>query len=231
MCVSPYLGVLGEGGLPNGPGHNLLMQLISLSCSKMEICETYFFDIVTIQNDQISYAKHVSAPLYVFFTLFGCQGRGGSPSDLRTTCLCSFLASAAQKWSLLSLLRGAHYALRAVAALYGPIGAFGDLWGPMWDLWGHLGTCGDLWGPLGTYGALWGPIKSYGDLWGAMGTYGGLCGPMRTYRGLWGAMGTCGRLVGPTGNYGDLWWPMGAYGDLWGPMGAFGDLWGPMWDL
>ena len=35
----------------------------------MEIFETDFFDILTIQNDQISYVKHVLAPLYVFFRL------------------------------------------------------------------------------------------------------------------------------------------------------------------
>ena len=27
-----------------------------------------FFDIVTTQNDEICYVKHVLAPLYVFFT-------------------------------------------------------------------------------------------------------------------------------------------------------------------
>ena len=42
----------------------------------MEISKTDFFYILTIQNDQISYVKHVLAPLYVFFTLFGCWGRG-----------------------------------------------------------------------------------------------------------------------------------------------------------
>ena len=44
----------------------------------MEISETDLFDTLTIQNDQISYVKHVLAPLYVFFTLFGCLG-GGLP--------------------------------------------------------------------------------------------------------------------------------------------------------
>ena len=42
----------------------------------MEISETDFFDIMTIQNDQISYVKHVLAPAYVFFTLFGWVGGG-----------------------------------------------------------------------------------------------------------------------------------------------------------
>ena len=43
------------------------MQFYSLSSSKLEISETDFFDTLTIQNDQISYVKHVLAPLYVFF--------------------------------------------------------------------------------------------------------------------------------------------------------------------
>ena len=61
---------------PRGLGHKLLMQFYSLRSSKMEIFETDFFDTVTIQNAQISYVKHVLAPLYVFFTLFGCWGGG-----------------------------------------------------------------------------------------------------------------------------------------------------------
>ena len=78
MCFSPYLGVFLGGGLPKGLGHNLLMHFSSLSNSIMEISETdFFFDIMTIHNDQISDAKHVLAPLYVFFTLFGCLGGGG----------------------------------------------------------------------------------------------------------------------------------------------------------
>ena len=31
----------------------------------------FFFDIVTTRNDEICYVKHVLAPVYVFFTLFG----------------------------------------------------------------------------------------------------------------------------------------------------------------
>ena len=59
------------------------MQFSSLGSSKMELSKTDFFDTLTIQNDQISYAKHVLAPLYVFFTIFGCWGaRGGLPRGL-----------------------------------------------------------------------------------------------------------------------------------------------------
>ena len=64
----------------------------------MEITETDFFDTLTIQNDQISYVKHVSAPLFAFFTLLGCLGGGGAPmgsseiivlSKAVRACLCN----------------------------------------------------------------------------------------------------------------------------------------------
>ena len=62
------------------------MQFSGLGSSKMEISETDFFDILTIQNDQIPYVKLVLDPLYVFFTLFGFGG-GGVPRGLgHTTC-------------------------------------------------------------------------------------------------------------------------------------------------
>ena len=83
------------------------MQFSSLGSSKMEISETDLFDTLTIQKDEISYVKHVLAPLYVFCTLFGCWGGGGVTKGWGTTCLCSFIASAVQKWSSLSPLRGA----------------------------------------------------------------------------------------------------------------------------
>ena len=70
----------------------------------MEISETDFFDIMTIQNDQIFYVKHVLDPLHVFFTLFGCGGGGGGRDLGHTTCLCSFPASAAQKWKFPKLI-------------------------------------------------------------------------------------------------------------------------------
>ena len=106
MCFSPYWG---GGGLPRGLGHNLLMQFSSLGVSKMETSKTDFFDILTIQNDKISYIKHVLAPFYVFFTVFGCVWGvgGGSQGGWGTTCLHSFPASAAQEWSSLSPLRAA----------------------------------------------------------------------------------------------------------------------------
>ena len=81
----------GGGGLPRGLGHNLLMQFSSLGSSKMEISKTDFFNTLTIQNDEISYVKHVLAPLYVFFTLFGCGcGEGGLPRGLGHNLLMQF---------------------------------------------------------------------------------------------------------------------------------------------
>ena len=38
---------------------------------KIEVSATYFFDFVTIHNDQPSYVKHVLGSIPVFFTLFG----------------------------------------------------------------------------------------------------------------------------------------------------------------
>ena len=55
----------------------------------MEFSETYFFDTLTIQNDQISYVKHVLAPLFGGFTLFGCWG-GGLPRVLGHNLLMQF---------------------------------------------------------------------------------------------------------------------------------------------
>ena len=76
LCVFHPLWILG-GGIPRGQGHKLLMQFSSLGNSKMEIYETDIFYTLKIQNDQICYAKHVLAPLHVFFTLFRCRGGGG----------------------------------------------------------------------------------------------------------------------------------------------------------
>ena len=49
MCFSLYLGIGcggGGGGSPKGLVHNLLMQFFTLGSSKIEVFETYFFDIV-----------------------------------------------------------------------------------------------------------------------------------------------------------------------------------------
>ena len=61
------------------------MQFFNPDSSKIEVFETFFFDIVTTQNDMSSYATHILGRIYVFFTLFGCWVRGGGclPRDGR----------------------------------------------------------------------------------------------------------------------------------------------------
>ena len=67
----------GGGGAPMGLVHNLLMQVFTPGSSKIEVCETCFFDIVTTQNDHPRYVKHVSGSICVFLTLFGIRSGGG----------------------------------------------------------------------------------------------------------------------------------------------------------
>ena len=67
----------GGGGAPKGLVHNLLMQFFTPDSSKIEVSETSFFDIVTTQYDHPRYVKHVLGRIYVFFTRFGNQVRGG----------------------------------------------------------------------------------------------------------------------------------------------------------
>ena len=89
----------GGGGSLKGLVHNLLMQSFTLGNSKVEVFETYFFDIVTTQNDHPRYVKHVLGSIYVFFTLFGytLPGGGGGALPRYTTCLCKVSPWAAQK--------------------------------------------------------------------------------------------------------------------------------------
>ena len=74
----------GGGGAPQGLVHNLLMQFFTMGSLKIEVSETYFFDIVTTQYDHPRYVKHVLDCIYVFFTLFGewvrSEGGGGGGS-------------------------------------------------------------------------------------------------------------------------------------------------------
>ena len=77
----------------------------------IEFSETDFFDTLTIQNDQISYVKHVFAHLYVFFTPFGCCWGGVAPKGSS--------AQLAQEWLSLSPLRGA--LPKAIEFLFRPV--------------------------------------------------------------------------------------------------------------
>ena len=72
--------VRGGGGAPMRLVHNLLMHVFTPGSSKIEVSETCFFDIVTIQNDHPRYVKHVSACICVFSIIFGYQVRGGGAS-------------------------------------------------------------------------------------------------------------------------------------------------------
>ena len=45
-CQKRKMALSTNNGLLNGPGHNLLMQFFTLDSSKIEVSETYFFDIV-----------------------------------------------------------------------------------------------------------------------------------------------------------------------------------------
>ena len=67
----------------------------------MEVFETYFFDIVTTQNDHPRYVKHVLGRIYVFFALFGYQvgggGGGGAPKGRVANLLMQFFTPDSSK--------------------------------------------------------------------------------------------------------------------------------------
>ena len=67
--------VLGPAGVGGGAAkgllHNLLTQLFAPSSSKVKVFKTYFFDIVTTQNDHPTHVQHVLGRKNVVFTLFG----------------------------------------------------------------------------------------------------------------------------------------------------------------
>ena len=65
--------------------------------SKIEVSETCFFDIVTTQYDHPRYVKHVLGRIYVFFTLFGNQVRGGAPRGLVHNLLMQFFTPDSSK--------------------------------------------------------------------------------------------------------------------------------------
>ena len=70
------------------------MQFFALGRSKIEVCKTYFFDIVTAHNDHPSYVKCVLGCIYVLFTLFGYWVWRGqvSPKGLVHNLLMQFFA-------------------------------------------------------------------------------------------------------------------------------------------
>ena len=83
-----------------GRVHNLLMQFFTPDSSKIEVSETCFFDIVTTQYDHPRYVKHVLGRIYVFFTRFGNQvrgGGGGAPKGLVHNLLMQFFTPGSSK--------------------------------------------------------------------------------------------------------------------------------------
>ena len=58
-------------GSPKALVHNLLMQLFTLGTSKVEVFETWFYDIVIAENDHSRDVTHVSGRIYLYLSLFG----------------------------------------------------------------------------------------------------------------------------------------------------------------
>ena len=67
-CQRREMTVSTNNGLVNGLARNLLVLFFTLGSSKIEVFETYFFDIVITHYD---HPKHVLGRIYMFFTLFG----------------------------------------------------------------------------------------------------------------------------------------------------------------
>ena len=65
------MAVSTNNGLVNGLVHNLLMQFFTRDSSKIEVFETYSYDIVTTRYDHPRYVRHVLGRIYMIFTLFG----------------------------------------------------------------------------------------------------------------------------------------------------------------
>ena len=64
----PYwVRMWGGRGSPKSLVHNLLMQYLTMGSSKTQCFETYFFHIMTTQNDNPRYVKHIFGSNSVFF--------------------------------------------------------------------------------------------------------------------------------------------------------------------
>ena len=93
------MAISTNNGLVNGPVHNLLMQFFTVGSSKIEVFETYFFDIVTTHYDHPRYVKHVLGRIYMFFILFGYLPHrgGGGRMGLVHNLLMQFFTVASSK--------------------------------------------------------------------------------------------------------------------------------------
>ena len=80
------------------------MQFFTLDSSKIEVFETYLYDIVITQNDHPRYVKHFLGRIYVFRTLFGywaAGGGGGAPRGLIHNLLMQFFTLGSSKIEVL----------------------------------------------------------------------------------------------------------------------------------
>ena len=75
------------------------MHFFTPDSSKIEVFETYFFNIVTIPYDHPRYVKHVLGRIYLFFTLlwYYLRGGGGSPKGLVHNLLMQFFTLGCSK--------------------------------------------------------------------------------------------------------------------------------------
>ena len=126
------------------------MQLSRLSSSKMEISEPNFLDILTIQNDQISHVKHLVAPLYALFTLFGCVFFwGGVPRGLGYNLVMPFSRLSGSKIEIsetdfFDTLTIQNDQISHVKHVLAPLCAFFTLIG-CWGWGGSQGVSGTTW--------------------------------------------------------------------------------------
>ena len=73
MSFSPFLGMACPGGggeVQTELVHNLPTKFFIFDGSKIEVSQTYFFDIVISSNDHPRKVKHVLACIHVVFNLF-----------------------------------------------------------------------------------------------------------------------------------------------------------------
>ena len=85
-CQRRKMVVSTNNDLVNGPVHNLPMQFFTVNSSRIELFETYIFNIVTTQYDHPKYVTRVLGRIYLFLTLFGYwpHGAGGVPKGFGT---------------------------------------------------------------------------------------------------------------------------------------------------
>ena len=84
----------GGGGFSQGIGTRPTNSAFTLGSSKIEVSETYYFDIVTTQNDHSRYVKRATRT-HVF--AIGCAGGGGGQTGLVHNRLMQFFSRYSSK--------------------------------------------------------------------------------------------------------------------------------------